>query len=41
MTVEGGTDTAVLATYLEHVLLPALSPGMLWWSTTSGRTNPG
>src|SRR4051794_25935356 len=29
MTVEGGTDTAVFAAYLEHVLLPALSPGML------------
>ena len=27
MTVEGGTDTAVFATYLEHFLLPALSPG--------------
>ncbi len=29
MTVEGGTDTAVFATYLEHFLLPALSPGMV------------
>jgi transposase len=29
MTVEGGTDTAVFASYLEHVLLPALSPGMV------------
>jgi transposase len=27
MTVEGGTDTAVFATYLKHFLLPALSPG--------------
>src|SRR4051794_25603124 len=27
MTVEGGTDTAVFAPYLEHFLLPALSPG--------------
>src|SRR4051794_24020318 len=27
MTVEGGTDTAVFATYLEHFLLPA--PGMV------------
>jgi len=27
MTVEGGTDTAVFATYLEHFLLPNLSPG--------------
>ena len=27
MTVEGGTDTAVFATYLEHFLLPALAPG--------------
>jgi transposase len=27
MTVEGGTDTAVFATYLEHFLLPALTPG--------------
>ena len=27
MTVEGGTDTAVFATYLEHFLLPALQPG--------------
>src|SRR4051795_792699 len=27
MTVEGGTDTAVFATYLDRVLLPALSPG--------------
>src|SRR3954453_2279556 len=29
MTVEGGTDTAVFATYLEHFLLPALAPGTL------------
>ncbi len=29
MTVEGGTDTAVFATYLEHFLLPSLAPGML------------
>jgi transposase len=29
MTVEGGTDTAVFATYLEKVLLPALQPGMV------------
>jgi transposase len=29
MTVEGGTDTAVFAAYLEHFLLPALSPGMV------------
>ena len=27
MTVEGGTDTAVFATYLDRVLLPTLSPG--------------
>ena len=27
MTVEGGTDTAVFATYVEHFLLPALSAG--------------
>jgi transposase len=27
--VEGGTDTAVFATYLEHFLLPSLAPGML------------
>src|SRR5947208_14574285 len=27
MTGEGGTDTAVFATYLQHFLLPALSPG--------------
>ena len=27
MTVEGGTDTAVFATYLEHFLLLSLSPG--------------
>src|SRR5687768_12597955 len=27
MTVEGGTDTAVFATYLQHFLLPALTPG--------------
>jgi transposase len=27
MTVEGGTDTAVFATYLEHFLLPGLAPG--------------
>ena len=27
MTVEGGTDTAVFATYLKQFLLPALSPG--------------
>jgi transposase len=25
--VEGGTDTAVFATYLQHFLLPALAPG--------------
>jgi transposase len=29
MTVEGGTDTAVFAGYLEHVLLPALVPGQV------------
>ena len=29
MTVEGGTDTAVFATYLERVLTPALRPGQL------------
>src|SRR5688500_7332968 len=29
MTVQGGTDTAVFATYLERVLLPTLSPGMV------------
>jgi len=29
MTVEGGTDTAVFATYLERVLLPTLIPGQL------------
>ena len=29
MTVEGGTDTAVFATYLEHFLLPALIPGQI------------
>jgi transposase len=29
MTVEGGTDTAVFATYLQHFLLPGLAPGML------------
>ena len=29
MTVEGGTDTAVFATYLQHFLLPALAPGTL------------
>jgi transposase len=29
MTVEGGTDTAVFATYLAHFLPPALSPGMV------------
>src|SRR3954466_2415166 len=27
MTVEGGTDTAVFATYLQHFLLPSLAPG--------------
>jgi transposase len=27
MTVDGGTDTAVFATYLEHFLLPGLQPG--------------
>jgi transposase len=27
MTVEGGTDTAVFATYLQHFLLPALPAG--------------
>jgi transposase len=29
MTVEGGTDTAVFTTYLDRVLLPALSPGQV------------
>ncbi len=29
MTVEGGTDTAVFATYLEHFLLPSLRPGRI------------
>ena len=29
MTVEGGTDTAVFATYLEKVLLPTLSAGQV------------
>src|SRR3954469_8389081 len=29
MTVEGGTDTAVFATYVEHFLLPALRPGRI------------
>jgi transposase len=29
MTVEGGTDTAVFATYLDHFLLPALHPGQI------------
>ena len=29
MTVEGGTDTAVFATYLAHFLLPALHPGQI------------
>jgi transposase len=29
MTVEGGTDTAVFATYLERVPLPTLIPGQL------------
>jgi transposase len=29
MTVQGGTDTAVFATYLERVLLPTLIPGQL------------
>ncbi len=29
MTVEGGTDTAVFATYLEHFLLPSLHPGQV------------
>jgi transposase len=29
MTVEGGTDTAVFATYLERFLLPALRPGQI------------
>ena len=29
MTVEGGTDTAVFATYLEHFLLPSLHPGQI------------
>ena len=29
MTVQGGTDTAVFATYLEHFLLPSLAPGRL------------
>ena len=29
MTVQGGTDTAVFATYLEHFLLPTLPAGQV------------
>ncbi len=29
MTVEGGTDTAVFASYLEHFLVPSLHPGQI------------
>jgi transposase len=29
MTIEGGTDTAMFATHLDHFLLPALSPGQM------------
>src|ERR687895_579339 len=29
MTVQGGTDTAVFATYVDHFLLPALRPGQI------------
>ena len=29
MTVEGGTDTAAFASYVEHFLLPALRPGQI------------
>jgi hypothetical protein len=38
--VEGGTTAAVFATYLQHFLLPALSPGTVSWWTTSARTSP-
>ena len=40
MTVEGGTDTAVFATYLEHVLLPALRPGQIVVVDNVGAHNP-
>src|SRR4051794_41212380 len=40
MTVEGGTDTAVFATYLERFLLPALSPGMVIVVDNAGAHKP-
>jgi transposase len=41
MTVEGGTDTAVFGTYLQHFLLPALSPGMVIVVDNVGAHQPG
>ncbi len=40
MTVEGGTDTAVFATYLEHFLLPALEPGTVVVVDNAGAHQP-
>src|SRR3954469_21614373 len=40
MTVEGGTDTAVFATYLQHFLLPARSPGTLVVVDNGGAHQP-
>ena len=40
MTVEGGTDTAVFATYLEHFLLPALRPGQIVVVDNAGAHKP-
>ncbi|GEL21041.1 hypothetical protein PA7_48780 [Pseudonocardia asaccharolytica DSM 44247 = NBRC 16224] len=40
MTVEGGTDTAVFATYLEYFLLPGLRPGRVVVVDNVGAHNP-
>jgi transposase len=40
MTVEGGTDTAVFATYLEHFLLPGLRPGTVVVVDNAGAHQP-
>ena len=40
MTVQGGTDTAVFATYLEHFLLPALHPGQIVVVDNAGAHKP-
>src|SRR3954451_12543479 len=40
MTMEGGTDTAVFATYLQRFLLPSLAPGRVIVVDTAGPPQP-